>query len=125
MSPNPNPQGFTLKQAAAFLKIDEHTMRQLHMKHKVRGVLTPHPTLPNVSRLMFTQPQLDKYAANRKQGVGARADGRNKFIYYATPDELARANKALIAAGLPALTKAPTHKSVKKPTTPQPAAKAI
>ena len=89
------PKLYNLESAAAYLGIKRFHMHELVVKGKVPAVKQAHPEFPKIIRWVVTQEALDTYKATRKQGVGKRADGRNKFTIHLTVEELVKVQAAL------------------------------
>jgi hypothetical protein len=82
-----------IKEAAAYIGIQEHSLRTAIRKGNLRGTMGVVPGT-KIPRRTFKHEELDEYMANRGT-VGTRADGRNKFVLYLTPEEATRLQNLL------------------------------
>ena len=106
----------TLVQAAKALDLREGYVRTLLRNKKIAGAyLEPVSEDSSVKRWMIPQAWIDARKTNGTTRVARRADGRNRYVLYATGDELTKI-KELAAKAAPGVI-------VEKPKAYKPKAK--
>lgn len=88
-----------LKEAAAYLGVDLVYMRRLVLEGKVPSTKVPVRPGSSVLKHVITQEALDARKAAARGN--SRSDGRNKWVVYATREEMAKLAKVAADMGLP------------------------
>lgn len=95
----PKPKALPINDAAAYLGMKPQYVRTLIRNGKFKPNKVKISPDSEVWRWEIPVSQLDTYRATAGTRT-RRADGRSKFVMYATPDELKAVNKLVADAGL-------------------------
>jgi len=109
------PTEFTIKQAAKHMGLSDAYVRALIRQKKLPSTLVPIAKDADVSRHIITLEDIDEYEKGATHKT-KRKDGRNKFVFYATPTEAQVAIKALQDAGLDLIAGTVRTANILKPT---------
>jgi len=112
MSPKQNENAFfTIITAAAHLKLSPQYVRKAVRAGELKSTLKPVEGR-DVKRHEILPADLETW----RKGIGARigrADGRNKFVFYATPEELVALKKVAPDLDVQKAFNAEAHKAAK------------
>jgi len=106
---------FTIKQAAKHMGLTDAYVRALIRQKKLPSTLVPIAKDADVSRHIITLDDINEYERGATHKT-KRKDGRNKFVFYATPTEAQAAVKVLQDAGLDLIASTVRTANILKPT---------
>ena len=89
----------TIREAAKEMGMTEAYVRTLIRTQKLDSHLEPIAFESSVSRHMIYRQDIDNFLTSTPRKT-KRTDGRNKYVFYATPSELSSVDAALRAAKL-------------------------
>jgi len=114
MSDNTEPQYYTIEEAAAKVGLSKTYVRTLIRKGAVRTERRPIGPQSSVWKHMIPETELDNLR-DRKNGRAKRDDGRRKYLWYLTDEEVVALKELL--AGTP-LEHLYDHMRLPKPSNP-------
>jgi hypothetical protein len=94
------PTSYDIEDAATELGFSAMYIRVLVHSGRLNSTMEPITPGSLVTKHVITAEELERFR-NEVPHKSKRADGRNKFIIYLLPTEIAPARKALEKAGLP------------------------
>lgn len=91
---------YGLKEAALYLGCNEMYLRKLVSAGKIASVKAPTKEGSSTLKYLISESALNEWKSAGRKG-SARGDGRNKWIVYATKEEIQQVNELCEAIGLP------------------------
>lgn len=91
---------YDLKEAAVYLGCNEMYTRKLVSSGKIASVKVPTKVGSATMKYLVAESALDEWKNASRKG-SARSDGRNKWIVYASKEEILKVNELCEQLGLP------------------------
>jgi len=96
---------YSIDEAAMFLGVDAHYVRKLVREGKLEAEWAPVKPGSQVMKHLISEEQLVARKSKQGQHAGSRADGRSKWVVYATDAEMKKLAAVAAEMGLPAPVK--------------------